>query len=59
VDVAADVYAHLHASGQPVGDADILIAATALVHHLTVVTNNESHFRRIPGIDVENWLASS
>lgn len=57
-DVAADVYAHLYASGQPIGDADILIAATALVHHLAVVTNNEGHFRRIPGIDVENWLAS-
>jgi tRNA(fMet)-specific endonuclease VapC len=59
VDVAADVYAHLHASGQPVGDADILIAATALVHRLVVVTNNESHFRRIPGVDVANWLATA
>lgn len=58
VDVAADTYARLYAAGRLVGDADILIAATALVHRLAVVTNNESHFRRIPGLDVENWLAA-
>ena len=58
VDLAADVYARLYGAGRLVGDADILIAATALVHRLAVVTNNESHFRRIPGLDVENWLAA-
>ena len=58
VDLAADVYARLYGAGRIVGDADILIAATALVHRLAVVTNNESHFRRVPGLDVENWLAA-
>ncbi|MGH9829139.1 MAG: hypothetical protein ACREDR_38460 [Blastocatellia bacterium] len=32
-----------------------MIAATALVHQLVVVTNNEAHFRRISGLNVENW----
>ena len=57
VDVAAGVYAHLQSTGQPIGDADILIAATALVHDRLVVTNNEGHFRRVPGVTVDNWLA--
>lgn len=53
---AADVYAALKQRGAPIGDADILIAASCLVHGFAVVTNNESHFVRIPGLRVENWL---
>ena len=36
--------------------ADILIAASAMVHGLGVVTNNERHFQRISDLHVENWL---
>jgi tRNA(fMet)-specific endonuclease VapC len=53
---AAEVYAVLRQRGATVGDADILIGSSALVHGLTVVTNNEAHFRRIPGLTVANWL---
>lgn len=53
---AADVYAELHRAGALIGDADILIAASALVYDLVVVTNNEDHFRRVPGLQMENWL---
>ena len=38
----------LRTQGQLIGDADILIAATALEHKLRLVTQNLSHFRRIP-----------
>jgi tRNA(fMet)-specific endonuclease VapC len=55
---ASDLYAELRRRGQPIGDADILIAASALVHGLSVVTNNEQHFSRIPGLALENWLRS-
>lgn len=55
---ASEIYAELRRRGQPIGDADILIAASALVHGLSVVTNNEQHFRRIPGLVLENWLRS-
>jgi len=44
--------------GELIGDADILIAATAKVYNLTVVTSNEHHFRRIAALTVENWLRS-
>lgn len=53
---AADIYADLHRRGLLIGDADILIAATALVQGYGVVTNNQRHFRRIAGLHLENWL---
>lgn len=55
---AAEVYGRLHRTGQLVGDADILIAATCLENRCEIVTNNTSHFSRIPGLVVRNWLAT-
>ncbi len=52
---AADIYADLYQRGQIIGDADILIAATAIVNKLTLVTNNENHFRRVIDLRVLNW----
>jgi tRNA(fMet)-specific endonuclease VapC len=34
---------------------DRLIAAHALSHGLTIVTDNIAHFADIPGLKVENW----
>ncbi|MCZ7401509.1 MAG: type II toxin-antitoxin system VapC family toxin [Candidatus Methanoperedens sp.] len=42
--------------GTIVDDADIFIAACALADNVTLVTNNEKHFKRIEGLEVENWL---
>lgn len=53
---AAEIYADLSHRGQLIGDADILIAASALVHGLSVATNNESHFSRVNNLQVVNWL---
>lgn len=53
---AADIYVDLRKRGQIIGDADTFIAATAIVHGLTVVTNNQAHYRRIPGLQIDNWL---
>jgi tRNA(fMet)-specific endonuclease VapC len=52
---ASGIYADLHKRGELIGDADILIAATALVNGLGVVTNNERHFRRVTNLHIENW----
>jgi tRNA(fMet)-specific endonuclease VapC len=52
---AADIYADLYNRGLLILDADILIAATALENNLPVITNNESHFNRITGLQVLNW----
>jgi tRNA(fMet)-specific endonuclease VapC len=43
--------------GTPIGANDLLIAAHALAQGLTLVTANESEFRRVPGLVVENWLS--
>jgi len=53
---AADIYAVLKQKGMLIGDADILIAASALINGFGVVTNNEEHFKRIPLLRVENWF---
>ena len=34
---------------------DLWIAAHALADDLTLVTNNEREFQRVPGLRVENW----
>jgi tRNA(fMet)-specific endonuclease VapC len=48
--------ASLEKVGKIIDDADLFIAACALVNNVTLVTNNEKHFRRIRGLQVENWL---
>ncbi len=42
----------LRQTGSIIGQADILIAATALHHGLTVVTRNIRHFERIPNLNL-------
>ncbi|MBI3972159.1 MAG: type II toxin-antitoxin system VapC family toxin [Chloroflexi bacterium] len=54
---AAEIYADLYRTGRLISDADILIAATAIVHGLTLVTNNTRHFDRIKGLTTQSWVA--
>ena len=42
--------AFLRRQGQLIPDLDLLIAATAHAHDLTLVTRNRRHFSRIPGL---------
>jgi tRNA(fMet)-specific endonuclease VapC len=46
------VRGELRRRGQLIGDPDILIAATALHHNLTLVTRNLKDFQRISGLDL-------
>ncbi len=55
---AAQIRALLKSQGQPIGVYDILIAATALSHNLTMVTANQREFERVPGLQIENWRQS-
>ena len=55
--IAGDVRARLQRLGTPIGNEDVLIAATALEHGLTVATRNENHFSRVAGLAVVNWWA--
>lgn len=51
-----EIRALLESKGQMIGNNDLWIGAHALSADLTVVTNNEREFRRIPGLRVQNWL---
>jgi tRNA(fMet)-specific endonuclease VapC len=62
LDVPADaeygaIRAALEASGKPIGGNDLLIAAHASATRATIVTSNTDEFKRIRGLNVENWLA--
>lgn len=50
--VHARISADLRRQGAIIGSHDVIIAATALCHQLTVVTGNEREFRRIEELDL-------
>jgi tRNA(fMet)-specific endonuclease VapC len=54
----AEVRVTLETMGRPSGANDLLIAAHALNEDCVLVTNNESEFAQVPGLTIENWLAS-
>jgi predicted nucleic acid-binding protein len=57
--VFGQVQAQLETEGQVLADADLQIAATALHHDLEIVTGNQRHFRRVPGLKISTVLADA
>lgn len=55
IERAAMQYGELYRRGELLGDADLLIAATALDAERILITNNLTHFQRISDLPVENW----
>ncbi|MBN1319183.1 MAG: type II toxin-antitoxin system VapC family toxin [Anaerolineales bacterium] len=53
--IAAQVRANLEKQGQPIGPYDILIAATAMAHNAFLITHNTKEFKRIEGLNVQDW----
>jgi len=53
--VAGRVRAALEAVGKPIGAYDLLIAGQALRHQLTLITANGKEFRRVKGLEWEDW----
>lgn len=51
----ARIRAQLEAAGSAIGRNDLLIAATALAHGATLVTDNVREFGRVPGLELESW----
>lgn len=54
---ASEIHADLTNKGKIIQDADILIAATAIVHNLIIVSHN-SDLTRVKDLQLENWLIS-
>jgi tRNA(fMet)-specific endonuclease VapC len=61
--LAAETYGRtrtaIERNGTPIGPLDALIASHALSLHVTLVTNNDREFRRVPGLRVEKWTTES
>jgi tRNA(fMet)-specific endonuclease VapC len=57
---AAQVYGQvrktLEAAGTPIGPLDTQIAAHALALGAVLVTNNTDEFKRVSGLQLENWV---
>jgi len=46
---------HLQKEGEPIADADTLIASATLEKAEKLITGNTRHFERIAGVALENW----
>jgi len=51
-----ELRAALFDAGKPAPEMDLLSAATALVHDLTLVTHNVRDVANVPGLMVQDWL---
>lgn len=52
---AGRIDGRLTANGREIGAVDTIIAATAVVHEETVLTENVKHFERVDGLSVETY----
>ncbi|MDO5692678.1 MAG: type II toxin-antitoxin system VapC family toxin [Pseudomonadota bacterium] len=53
------IRAALERAGQPIGENDLHIAAHARSEGLTLVTNNQREFARVPALLLDNWIAAT
>jgi len=51
-----EIAALLQQTGQPIGNMDTQIAAHALALGLPLVTHNTRHFKRVPGLKLQDWM---
>lgn len=50
-----EIRALLTKQGTPIGANDLLIAAIARAHNVTLVTHNLKEFSRVPKLSLEDW----
>ena len=55
--VYGEICAELEVRGEMIGGNDLWIAAHAKSAGLTLVTNNEREFTRVPGLKLQNWTS--
>ena len=48
--------AKLEQKGKLIGAMDMLIAAQALNRDLILITNNDREFKKVEGLNIENWV---
>ena len=50
------LFSDLEQKRKPIGMADSMIASIAISNELVLVTDHLKHFKRIKGLQLENWL---
>ena len=55
VEIFGLLKSNLEKKGKSIDDFDLILASTALSQNMVLVTNNEKHFKRIKGLELENW----
>lgn len=55
LDQAEDLWVVARRGGHPCGDADLIIAATAIETRRILVTGNTAHYAWIPGLALQDW----
>ncbi|MGL6076704.1 MAG: type II toxin-antitoxin system VapC family toxin [Fimbriiglobus sp.] len=55
---AADLWVTARQQGHPSGDADIIIAATALAEGCVLATGNTRHYAWMPNLTIVDWRQS-
>lgn len=51
-----DIRANLEKKGKPIGNNDLWIASHARSMEVILVTNNSKEFKRVPNLEIENWV---
>lgn len=57
--VYGDLRADLERRGTRIGSLDTMIAAHALSQQALLITNNTREFSKVPGLQLDNWVASA
>ncbi len=55
VDAYGRIRSELEKAGTPIGPNDLMIAAVALTHNLTLVTHNTREFQRVAHLSLADW----
>ena len=58
IETFGEIKARHQSEGFNISDLDLVIASTALTMNFILVTNNERHFSKIPGLIIDNWAKS-
>jgi tRNA(fMet)-specific endonuclease VapC len=53
---AAVIQSELRKKGTEIGHTDTMIAGIAITSELQLITNNTNHFKRIKGLEIDNWM---
>lgn len=53
---AAQIKIDLTRKGTPIGPYDLLVAATAVANHGTLISHNVAEFARVDGLKLDDWF---